>query len=264
MEPGKQPRWKFGAICVLGAFLVLGLLSGRPAVAQGRVLVFAAASLKSALDELGHQWQERSGGRVVLSYAASSALARQIQQGAPADLFLSASIEWMAVLERDGLIRQETRRNLLRNRLILIAHQPRPALRIAPGFDLSGALGSERLAMALVQAVPAGIYGKQALTALGVWEQVQGQLAQVDNVRAALALVVRGEAPLGIVYASDAVAEPRVAVIDTFPEGSHAPILYPVAQTTESRSAAARDFLQFLTSETARTVFESQGFLMVQ
>ncbi len=238
--------------------------AARPAVAAEPVVVFAAASLKTALDDVAALWAERTGGEVALSYAGSSALARQILQGAPADVFMSANVDWMDVLEADGLVAEGTRCDLLGNAIVLVAHGEEAApVAIAPGFDLAGLLGEERLAMALVEAVPAGIYGREALTSLGVWEAVRPKVAEADNVRAALALVARGEAPYGIVYATDAAAEDGVTVVGTFPPETHAPIVYPVARLAESDHPDAAAFLAFLASDAARPSFERQGFTIL-
>lgn len=250
-----------------GAASLLGFCAAfAPAAAQGRALVvFAAASLKEALDDINAAWSRESGGkRATISYAASSALAKQIEQGAPADLFASADLDWMDHVQAKGLIRPGTRVTLLGNRLVLIA--PKHAavtVELAPGLDLGPALGGGRLAMANVEAVPAGKYGKAALEALGAWEGVKPRVAQAENVRAALRLVSRGEAPLGIVYRTDAAADPDVAVVGTFPETAHPPILYPVAITRDSTHPDAPAFLAFLRSGTARAVFERRGFTLV-
>jgi molybdate transport system substrate-binding protein len=194
-------------------------------------------------------------------YAASSALARQIEQGAPADVFISADREWMDYLEHKKLVAGATRFDLLRNRLALIAPaSSAAALRIAPGFGLAAALGKDRLAMADPLSVPAGKYGKAALEALGVWKAVEGKVASAGDVRGALLLVARGEAPYGIVYSTDAAVESKVRVIDLFPEGTHPPIVYPAALTAESRNAAAQPFLRALREPAARAVFERYGF----
>jgi molybdate transport system substrate-binding protein len=248
--------WLAACLVAIGA-----TLAGPPrAAAADRLVVFAAASLATALEDAAAAWTAETGVETALSFAGSSALARQIAQGAPADLFLSANVAWMDRLEADGLIRPGTWRALVGNALVLVAHGAPPALAIAPGFDLAGALGDGRLAMALVDAVPAGIYGRQALEALGVWEAVAPRVAEADNVRAALALVARGEAPLGIVYATDAVAEPGVSVVGTFPADSHDPIVYPAAVTAESTHPEADAFLAFLASDAARPFFARQGF----
>lgn len=248
----------------LGLAIALGLapVTAVRSAAAEEIVVFAAASLKTALDEIASEWRKETGNRARISLAGSSKLARQIQQGAPADLFVSANLKWMDVLERESLIDATSRRNLLRNRIVLIAHgQSAPAVQIKPGFDLSARLKDRRIAMAMVDAVPAGIYGKAALTALGVWDAVASRVAQVDNVRAALVLVARGETPLGIVYATDAAASDQVTIAGTFPANSHPPIVYPAAITTEStRKAAARQFLDFLSSDSARAIFTRLGF----
>ena len=237
-----------------------------PAAAPQRpgadVLVFAAASLQSAIDELAPATMRATGSRVRASYAASSALARQIEYGAPADLFISADLEWMEYVSERRLIEPASRINLLGNRLVLIAPTDRPsALKIAPGFPLAAALGRDRLALADPASVPAGKYARAALIALGVWDSVAAKVAAAENVRAALMLVSRGEAPLGIVYRTDAQIEPRVAVVDTFPETSHPPIVYPAAIVTTASSGAAT-VLDFLKSAEARAVFERHGFLV--
>ncbi|WP_372422726.1 molybdate ABC transporter substrate-binding protein [Salinarimonas chemoclinalis] len=228
-------------------------------------VVFAAASLKNALDDAAAAFRERTGAEIALSYAGSSALARQIEQGAPADLFVSASVEWMDHLAAAGLIREESRVDLLGNRIALVAPAASEVeIAIAPGFDLAGALGPDgRLAMAETTAVPAGVYGRAALEHLGVWGSVADRLAQSENVRAALALVSRGEVPLGIVYTTDATADDDVRVVALFPEETHPPIVYPAALTRESESAVAADFLAFLRTPEARPLFGSQGFAVL-
>jgi molybdate transport system substrate-binding protein len=224
------------------------------------VLVFAAASLQTALDELVEPIRRATGVRMRVSYAASSALARQIESGAPADLFISADLEWMDYLAERRLIRTDSRLNLLGNRLVLIAPKAKPvALKIGPGFGLAAALGRDRLAIADPAAVPAGKYARAALTNLAVWDAVAGKIAAAENVRAALLLVSRGEAPLGIVYRTDAVADPTVVVVDTFPESTHPIIVYPAALTSTA-SAAAGSVLAFLKTPAARAVFDKQGF----
>ncbi len=243
---------------IRAVLICLLVLSGPArAGADAPVIVFAAASLKTALDAVMRAW----GGDVTVSYSASSALARQVEYGAPADIVISANVAWMDLLERDGLIRPHSRVALLSNRLVLIAAPGDDVtLRIRPGFDLAAALGRERLAMALVDAVPAGIYGRAALVSLGVWDSVAPQVAQTSNARTALALVSTGEAPLGIVYATDARADPRVRLVDTFPADSHPPIIYPAALTTDAQSPEAGDFLTFLSGPKARAIFIANGF----
>ena len=245
----------FGAGLALAASLA-------PAARAAEVTVFAAASLKNAMDEIAAAWEAESGDVARVSLAGSSALARQIQQGAPAEVFISANTDWMDRLEADGLLAEGSRMDLLRNALVLVAHGEAEPVAISPQLDLAGMLGEGRLAMALVEAVPAGIYGKAALESLGLWAAVAPQVAQTDNVRAALALVAAGEAPLGVVYATDAAAEDAVSVIGTFPEDSHPPIVYPAARLAGAGEAAER-FLAFLQGPQARAAFERQGFALI-
>lgn len=231
-------------------------LSAGQAMAD-EVVVFAAASLKTALDEIASDYEAETGEAVLISYAGSSKLAQQIIQGAPADVFISASTQWMDAVEAEGLLAEGSRTDLLGNWLVLVGFEE-GAFDIV---DLPDHLGDEHLAMALVNSVPAGQYGKEALTNLGLWETLAPSVAQADNVRAALALVATGEAPFGIVYASDAVAEPAVHVIATFAEDTHAPIIYPAALTTEASDAA---FLDYLSTPQAADVFKAQGFTVLQ
>lgn len=242
--------------------VVLTLAQTVPAVAAD-VVVFAASSLRTALDEIAEDWQAETGHRVLVSYAGSSAQARQIMAGAPADIFLSASPDWMDAVQAEGLIAEGLRRDLLGNSLVLIAHTPAAPIAITPDLDLPAMLGDGLLAMALVDAVPAGQYGKAALQFLGLWEAVAPRVAQADNVRAALALVALGEAPMGIVYATDALAEPAVTVLGTFPEASHPVITYPLALLTEARDPADRAFFDTLQDDAARVVFERHGFVVL-
>ena len=229
-----------------------------------QVTVFAAASLKNAMDDIVASYQAQSGHSVVVSLAGSSALAKQIQQGAPADIFISANPDWMDLLEAEGLLEDGSRRDLLGNSLVLVAHGTDAApVMIGPDLDLPALLGDGRLAMALVDSVPAGIYGKAALDHLGLWQGVAPSVAQSDNVRAALALVATGEAPFGIVYTTDAGAEDRVTVAGRFPADSHPPILYPVADLANRDSAAEEDFLTYLQGAEARAAFEAQGFTVL-
>jgi molybdate transport system substrate-binding protein len=236
-----------------------------PAAAQGKdVLVFAAVSLKNALDDIARQWQRESGKKTVTSYAASSTLIKQIEEGAPADIFVSADLDWMDYGQHKGLIRPDSRFNLLGNRLVLIV--PKDAnvsANIQPGFDLAALLKGGRLAMANVGAVPAGKYGKAALEKLGAWEGVKDKIAQTENVRAALVLVARGGAPLGIVYQTDAASDPTVKIVGTFPENTHPPIIYPIALTKETTNPEAQAFLNYLRSPVARAAFERQGFTVL-
>ncbi len=233
------------------------------APAQGRpVLVFAAASLKTALDAIAAEWRAATGKQVTLSYAASSTLAKQIENGAPADLFISADQDWMDYLEGRQLIDPTTRIDLLGNSLVLIASADGAArVTIAPGFPLAALIGDGHLAMGDPDAVPAGRYGKAALSALGVWPEVAGRIAAAENVRAALLLVARGEAPLGIVYLTDAAAEPAIRIVGRFPPDSHPPIVYPMALTI-AHGPEAPAFVAYLRGPAARKVFEGQGFTM--
>jgi len=243
-----------------GVVLVCLSASFGTAAAAETVTVFAAASLKDAFDENVRAYQAASGDKIVVSYGASSALAKQIESGAPADLFISADLDWMDYLERRRLIRVETRRNLLGNRLVLIAAaDSRTSVKIEPGFPLARILGAGRLAMANPDAVPAGKYGKASLEALGVWKDVASKVAAAENVRAALVLVSRGEAPLGIVYRTDAAVEPKIRIVAEFPENSHPPIIYPAAVTATGNSAAGA-FLESLGKPAARAVFKKYGF----
>lgn len=239
------------------AALIAAPIAHAPAAHADEITVFAAASLKTALDRVAAEWQANHGDTVVISYAGSSQLAKQIQQGAPADLFISASGNWMDAVQQSGDIDPATRRDLLGNTLVLVG-TGKPAK--APLAELPDLLGEAKLAMALVDSVPAGQYGKQALSALGLWDKVEGHVAQADNVRAALRLVATGEAPLGIVYGSDALAEPGVGVVATFPEDSHKPITYPAAVTSTADTPQAAAFLDSLSEAPARSIFEMQGF----
>ena len=239
--------------------------SVQSAAAQGKdVVVFAAASLKNALDDIAGQWQRETGKKTVISYAASNTLIKQIEQGAPADIFISADLDWMDYGQQKNLIKPDSRFNLLGNRLVLIAPTDSSiSANIQPGFDLATLLKGARLAMGNVDAVPAGKYGKAALEKLGVWDSVKDKIAQAESVRAALLFVSRGEAPLGIVYQTDAAADPGVKIVGTFPENTHPPIIYPVALTKESTNPGAQAFLNYLRSPAARAAFERQGFTVL-
>ena len=232
-----------------------------PALAAEKVTVFAAASLKNALDEVTAAWKAETGKDATVSYAASSALAKQIEEGAPADVFISADLAWMSYLSDKNLTKKDTETKLLGNRIVLVAPADSKAeTDIKPGFDLAALVGDGKLAMANVDSVPAGKYGKAALEKLGVWGSVEGKVAQAENVRAALALVSTGEAPLGIVHATDAKADSKVKVVATFPEDTHPPIVYPVAQTASSKDSETPAFLKCLQTAKAKELFEGQGF----
>lgn len=251
-----------GLIARIFAAFALLVATVAPAAAQNRgPLVLAAASLQESLTAAADRWTAKGHPRPVLSFAASSALARQVEAGAPADLFVSADEEWMDYLAQRRLIQPRSRVSFLTNSLVLVAPSAsRVHVTIGPRFPLARALGQGRLAMADPNAVPAGKYGKEALTRLGVWPSVQGQVASAENVRAALALVARGEAPLGVVYATDARAAPGVRVVATFPAASHTPITYPVATLAASRNPEAEGFRRFLVSAEGKTLFRRFGF----
>jgi len=247
-------------IAVVSALGIAG--AAHQAGAQEKpVLVFAAASTKNALDDVNRLVVERAGNKVVASYAASSALARQIEQGAPADVFISADTDWMDYAEQHRLVRADSRIELLGNRLVLVA--PADAgigsVTVGKDLDLSRLSGDGRIVTGDVRAVPVGKYAKEALQKLGLWSSVENKLAMTENVRAALALVARGEASLGIVYATDAAIEPRVKIVGTFPADSHAPIVYPAALTATATPGAAV-YLEVLRSPAAKAIFERYGF----
>lgn len=257
-------RRRFALKCA--SCLFAGIFStSMSASALGRELVvFAAASLKNALDENVAHFKARTGLNPVISYGGSSALAKQIANGAPAAVFISADLDWMNYLEERQLIDPASRRNLLGNRLVLVAPRDRPVLlSIEPNFPIAQALGSGRLAIGNPAYVPAGKYAKSALEALGVWNSVSERIAASENVRAALALVARGEAPLGIVYQTDAGAEKNVKVVGVFPEDTHTPIVYPVALTRAAQGPLPARFVSYLTSPDARAIFERHGFVVV-
>jgi molybdate transport system substrate-binding protein len=229
------------------------------------VNVFAAASLKNALDAVSQAWKAESGKETRNTYAASSALARQIEQGAPADVFVSSDLDWMSYLEEKKLIRTETRKQLLGNALVLVAAKDSGIrLELKQGADLAGALSGGKLALGDVKAVPAGKYARAALETLGLWSSVEASLAQAENVRAALAFVARGEAKLGIVYATDAKVENQVEVAGVFPGDSHPPIVYPAAVVVSSKSADAEAFVAYMSSPKAQDIFAAQGFTILE
>jgi len=246
---------------VVAAAAALLALANCSATGANGPVVLAAASLQEALDAAADAWARQGHARPVVSFAASSALARQIEAGAPADLFISADEQWMDAVAARGGLRPGTRATFLYNDLVLIAPAASAVkLAIGPGFPLAGALGNGRLAMADPDAVPAGRYGKEALTKLGVWPAVRGKVIRAENVRAALKLVEIGEAPLGVVYRTDALADKRVRIVGTFPGASHAPISYPIARLKASTSADAEGFERFLLSAEGKAVFRRFGF----
>ena len=244
------------------SLLALCAIAAPSAANAANVTVFAAASLKDAMDAQKQAFEAATGNKVTVSYGGSNTLAKQIEAGAPADLFISADLDWMDYLDRRHLLAQGTRVTLLTNTLVLVAPSASKAhLTIGPGFELAQALGSDKLAMANPDSVPAGKYGKSALETLHVWATVEKQVARTENVRAALALVSRGEAAFGIVYGTDARANKGVRVIGTFPADAHPPILYPAALVAGTRSPAAKALLDYLRSAAAAAVWERFGFV---
>jgi len=230
--------------------------------AAATTTVFAAASMKNALDEVQQVWTAGKGAKVVVSYAASSALARQIEKGAPADIFVSADLDWMDYLSQRKRLNEASRTNLLRNQLVMVAPAGSSVVvDLKPGLKLGELLGRERLSIADPGSVPAGKYGKAALEKLGLWPQVEHRLARGENVRTALNYVARAEAPLGIVYRTDAAAEGKVKIAATFPGDSHPPIVYPAALLADSRSVEAAAFFAFMKSGAATAIFRKHGFL---
>ena len=233
------------------------------ALAQDKsITVFAAASLKNALDDANAAFTRQTGVRVVTSYAATSALVKQIEAGAPADVFLSADLRWMQHAAEHKLVKPETGVNLLGNTLVLIAPKTSKLDKVAigKGFDIAALAGNGRIALANVASVPAGRYAKAALESLGAWTAAEKRLAMAENVRAALAFVARGETPVGIVYSTDAKAEPNIKVVGTFPEGSHPAIVYPAAAIATTANPDVGRYLHFLRSREAKTIFERHGF----
>jgi molybdate transport system substrate-binding protein len=242
----------------------LAALAGppQPLAAQEQITVFAAASLKNVLDDTNAAFAKATGVKVTASYAASSALAKQIELGAPADVFISADLQWMDYVGERRLIKLDTRVNLLGNKLVLIAPADSKigTVTIGQGFDIAKLAGSGRIAVADVRAVPAGRYAKAALEKLGAWAAAEPKLAQAENVRATLAFVARDETPVGIVYETDAKVEPKVKIIGAFPDGSYPPVTYPVAATAIATKQGVSQYLHFLRSPTAKAIFERYGF----
>src|ERR1700733_4095751 len=250
----------FGGAGWILCIILLGSTSFAADADKPPITVFAAASLTNVLQELGDGFTKQTSIPVGFSFAASSALARQIENGAPADVFFSADLEWMDYLQTRNLIQRDTRHDVLGNRLVLIAPvDSKIKLTIAPHFPLAAALGKRRLAAGDPSAVPAGRYAQEALTTLGVWNEVAGRLVRGDSVRSALAFVDRGEAPLGIVYETDALIDKRVRVVDVFPANSHLPIVYPVALTKAAKAEAA-GFVEYLRGPAGAMAFKAGGF----
>ncbi|CAN7671320.1 molybdate ABC transporter substrate-binding protein [Neorhizobium tomejilense] len=264
MNIGRHSWIRLAVTSVAAAFVSIASFAA-PAAAQEKVTVFAAASMKNALDNANKAWGALGGGQVTVSYAASSALAKQIESGAPADIFISADLDWMKYVSDKKLVREDTRFNWLGNRIVLVAAKDAAKpVDIRPGFDLAGLLRGGRLAMGEPNAVPAGKYAKASLEKLGVWSSVEKSVASAESVRAALAFVSRGEAPYGIVYQTDAAADPGVAIVGTFPGDTHPPIVYPIAVLSESKSKDAPAYLNYLTSNKAAPFFEKEGFTVLK
>jgi molybdate transport system substrate-binding protein len=267
---GASLRRSLGFLLFALAFAVLGFpgnsAAGEDSPAGSKdaakpPIVFAAASMKTALDAVAAAWKTNTGKDVSIAYGSSATLAKQIEQGAPADIFISADLKWMDYLDKAKLVQVGSPKNLLGNKLVLI--EPSNAntrLEIAKGFDLAGAAGNGKIAVCLIDSCPAGIYAEEALESLGVFASVEPKLAQAQNVRDALSLVSRGEAKFGIVYATDAKSDPKVRVVGTFPESTHSPIIYPVALIATSTNPEAASFLAYLTSQAATKIFLEQGF----
>jgi molybdate transport system substrate-binding protein len=257
-------RAHFWVFCNLLCCVLLLVWNAPAAAQQPKLVIFAAASLKDALDEVNTLYQRDKGQETTTSFAASSTLAKQIEAAAPADIFISADLDWVDYLAKKNLIKPETRANLLGNQLVLIAAASSSVkLSIGPNFSLAQALGNGRLAIADPNGVPAGKYGKAALEALGVWPSVADRLAPAENVRATLLLVSRGEAPLGIVYRTDAVADTGVRILDAFPGNTHPPIIYPIAAVAASSNPGNVGYIAFLKSPAFRPLFEKWGFTVL-
>lgn len=245
--------------------VIFTLMMTTSSFAVDKINVFAAASLKNALDAVGASWKADTSKELTLTYAASNALAKQIEAGAPADVFVSADLTWMKYLSEKSLIAKNSEVQLLGNEIVLVAAKDSKIdLKIEKDFKLAEAIGSSKLAMGSVDSVPAGKYGKAALEKLEVWSSVEGKVAQAENVRAALKLVDSGEAVLGIVYATDAKADVSIKVVGTFPEDSHTPIIYPAGLVAASKNADAAEFLKYLQSDKAKAIFKGQGFIVLE
>jgi len=251
------------ALSIAAGLMALVLTAAQPVQAQSAntLIVFAAASMKNALDDANAAFTKATGIKVTASYAASSALAKQMESGAPADVFISADLKWMDFVAEKKLIKEGSRFNLLGNKLVLIAGKDSELtnVKIEQGFDIAALAGDGRIAVADVKAVPAGLYAKAALEKLGAWAKAEPKLAMAENVRATLAFVARGETPIGIVYETDAKVEPNVKIVATFPDGSYPPVTYPVAATATAKADAAK-YLSFLRGAAAKAIFEKYGF----
>jgi len=258
-------RWiKLATAALSAAWLGLSVIP-MPALAADKIVVFAAASMKNALDNADAAFTKETGKEVTVSYAASGPLAKQLENGAPADVFISADTNWMDYVAGKKLIKDDSRTNLLGNKLVLVAAKDKAKpVEIKHGLDLAGLLGDGRLAIGQPESVPAGKYGKAALEKLGIWASVEKKAAGAESVRAALALVSRGEAPYGIVYQTDVSADPGVAVVGTFPADSHPPIVYPIAITSNSTNPDVQAYFDYLKSAKAVPFFEHEGFTILK
>jgi len=254
------------AIAAVTLLWPLGLIPAVQAADSDTLTVFAAASTTNAMNDIGKVFAEKGKGTIVPSYAASSTLAKQIENGAPANVFVSADEPWMSYLEERKMIEPGSRFNLLGNKLVLIAPSGSSInkVEIGPKMDLARSLGDGKIATGDPDHVPAGKYAKAAFEKLGVWKEIEGKLARAADVRGALTLVERGEAPLGIVYSTDAAISPKVKVVGVFPEGSHPKIVYPTALIAGKATPAAKSFIEFLKTPEAKAVFEKYGFMTLQ
>ncbi|MEZ2221974.1 molybdate ABC transporter substrate-binding protein [Rhizobium sp. RCC_161_2] len=264
MATGRRQWFKLATTALSAAWLGLSTIPA-PALAADKITVFAAASMKNALDNLDAAFTKETGKQVTVSYAASGPLAKQLENGAPADVFISADKNWMDYVAEKKLIKDDSRVDLLGNELVLVAAKDKAKpVEIKQGLDLAGLLGDGRLAIGQPESVPAGKYGKAALEKLGIWSSVEKKVAGAESVRAALALVSRGEAPYGIVYQTDVSADPGVAVVGTFPADSHPPIVYPIAITTSSTNSDTQAYVDYLKSAKAVPFFEHEGFTVLK
>ncbi|MDL2406502.1 molybdate ABC transporter substrate-binding protein [Rhizobium calliandrae] len=261
----RRRQWiKLATAALSVAWLGMSVIPA-PAFAADKITVFAAASMKNALDNIDAAFTKETGKQIAVSYAASGPLAKQLENGAPADVFISADTDWMDYLAKKKLIKDDSRVNLLGNQIVLVAAKDNAKpIEVKQGMDLAGLLGDGRLAIGQPESVPAGKYGKAALEKLGIWSSVEKKTAGAESVRAALALVSRGEAPYGIVYQTDVSADPRVAVVGTFPEDSHPPIIYPIAITASSTNPDTQAYFDYLKSAKAVPIFEHEGFTVLK
>ncbi|MBB4570345.1 molybdate ABC transporter substrate-binding protein [Rhizobium leucaenae] len=264
MASSRRQWIKLATAALSAAWLGISAIPA-PAFAADKITVFAAASMKNALDNIDAAFTKETGKQVTVSYAASGPLAKQLENGAPADVFISADTDWMDYVAKKKLIKDGSRVNLLGNKIVLVSAKDKAKpVEIKQGMDLADLLGDGRLAIGQPESVPAGKYGKAALEKLGVWSSVEKKVAGAESVRAALALVSRGEAPYGIVYQTDVSADPAVTVVGTFPEDSHPPIIYPIAITANSTNPDTQAYVDYLKSAKAVPFFEHEGFTVLK